>query len=188
MPLSGDYEIVALLDPLDPAGDGAGPPAQISVRVDGQTRLLREAPPGSGRYTGTAPLRPDSRVILHQQGREHYVLLLDDQAQRDLSSDATIQILDSEPTGYRLSVRTPAPFVLVFNESYHEGWEASVDGQALPHFKVDTYANAYLVDRTDTFEIDVSFGPQRLFVAAVAVSATAALASLALVLRWRRRG
>ena len=188
VPTSGDYEIVALLDPLDPAGDGAGPPAQISVRVDGQTRLLREAPRGSGRYTGTAPLRPDSRVILQQQGREHYVLLIGDGAQRDLSSDATIQILDSEPTGYRLSVRTSVPFVLVFNESYHEGWEASVDGQALPHFKVDTYANAYLMDRTGTFEIDVSFGPQRLFVAAVAVSATAALASLALVLRWRRRG
>ena len=188
VPASGDYEMVALVDPLDPAGGRAAPPSRLPVRVDGQLRLLPEAPPGSGRYTGTVPLRPDSRVTLQQQGREHYVLLIDDETRRDRSGDATIQVLDSGPTGYRLSVRTSAPFVLVFNESYHEGWQASVDGHTLPHVKVDTYANAYLVDRTGTFEIDLAFEPQRLFVAAVAVSAAAAaLAVLALAV-LRRRG
>ena len=101
-------------------------------------------------------------MTLQQQGQEHYVLLVDGEARRARSGDATIQVLDSAPTGYRLSVRASAPFVLVFNESYHEGWHASVDGHALPHVKVDTYANAYLVDRTGAFEIDVSFGPQRV--------------------------
>ncbi len=188
VPASGDYEIVALMDPLDPVGGRAEPPSRLPVRVDGQMRRLQAAPPGSGRYTGTLPLRPDSSVTLQQQGQEHYVLLVDDEARRERSGDATIQVLDSAPTGYRLSVRASAPFVLVFNESHHEGWQASVDGHALPHVKVDTYANAYLVDRTGAFEIDVSFGPQRLFVAAVAGSAAAAaLAVLALAV-LRRRG
>ncbi len=57
--------------------------------------------------------------------------------------------------------------MLVFNAAYHEGWNASINGRMLPHVKVDTYANAYFVDQTGTFEIDVAFGPQQIFRIAV---------------------
>ena len=189
VPESGEYAAVAIIDPL-PQEDTAGSWATVSLNVDDQQRSLREAPAGSGRFAGTIPLRPDSQVMLQQRGQEQYVVLVRsaDQSTDFAGTGAIIDVVARDPARYRLNVHTSDPFVLVLNAAYHEGWKASINGRMLPHVKVDTYANAYLVDQTGTFMIDVAFGPQQLFRVAMIVSGVAAAALLVILGVLRRLG
>ncbi len=188
IPVSGEYEAVAIIDPLPPDDAGVSS-AVLSFNVDGQEVSLEETPSGSGRFTGTIPLQRNARLMLQQQGQEQYVVLFRsvDQAADYDGSAAKIDVIARDPTRYRLNVRALEPFVLVMNAAHHEGWNASINGRILPHGKVDTYANAYLVDQTGTFEIDVAFGPQQTFRIAMAVSGVAAVVSLGTLVVLRRR-
>ncbi|MBI4314268.1 MAG: hypothetical protein HY594_05585 [Candidatus Omnitrophica bacterium] len=60
------------------------------------------------------------------------------------------------PTAYTLAFRLTQPSILVFNESYHPGWNAD----PWPHFRVNGFANAWLVP-PGFHEKEVVFAPQK---------------------------
>lgn len=81
------------------------------------------------------------------------------------------------------------PFLLVFSDSYDEGWEAYYgdlkyvmiwspkDKLIDDHFQVNGYANAWYIDKTGTFEITLYFVPERALSISLVISAVAILAS-----------
>jgi hypothetical protein len=84
------------------------------------------------------------------------------------------------------------PFWLVLGQSRNRGWDAEVDGRALPPSTlVDGFANGWRIDPArGPMTIDLTWGPQRIVDASLAASALGALLCLALValsFRGRRR-
>lgn len=60
-----------------------------------------------------------------------------------------------------------------FSESYHKDWIAYVDGREVEsHLMANGYANAWYMNKTDTFEIILNFLPQKLFYIGSAISLT----------------
>lgn len=79
------------------------------------------------------------------------------------------------------------PFWLVFNESFHKGWKASVNGVELKtHAEINGFANGWWIDGDfgEKFTVEISFTPQRrldLGVKASLASAAVVLIGLALL-------
>jgi hypothetical protein len=80
-------------------------------------------------------------------------------------------VLEASPSGYQLIVEGQAPYLLVFNESFHPDWEASIDGERLDHIKVDGYANGFWVHQPGVQHVTVEFSVQPAFTISVLVSA-----------------
>ncbi len=79
--------------------------------------------------------------------------------------------------------RTSSPFLLVFGESYHPEWRATLGGEALPHLVVNGVANGWIVPSLPRGgRILLTFAGQQYYVIAVAISAIALL--LMIVLAW----
>ena len=104
------------------------------------------------------------------------------------SSDNGIAISqDESPTNYKVLVVCEAAFVLLFNESFHNNWVASVDGTKLEHFQVDNYANAYVIDRPGVHLVKIHFEPQKWFEVAVMISASTAVFTILGLIILRKR-
>ncbi len=70
------------------------------------------------------------------------------------------------PSATQLDVRVPssAPFLLVFGESYHPEWGATLDGKPLTHVTVDGFANGWLVPKlAGPKTIVLSFSARRYY-------------------------
>lgn len=71
------------------------------------------------------------------------------------------------PVRYSAEIKTEnafRPFWLVFNESFHEGWKASVNGVELKnHAEINGFANGWWIDEDygDRFTVEIEFTPQR---------------------------
>ncbi len=79
------------------------------------------------------------------------------------------------------------PFILVFGESYHPEWSASLDGRTLTHVQVNGFENGWLVPSLRSGQrISLAFLAQRRFDRACAISIAGAVLCL-LVLFFRRR-
>jgi len=79
------------------------------------------------------------------------------------------------PTLYSVYVNVSQPFFLVFSESYHEGWTATIDGQQIPkeyHYMANGFANSWYISKTGSYTITLEFWPQRLFYIGAAISIT----------------
>lgn len=71
------------------------------------------------------------------------------------------------PTRYTIRIKqskSPAPFLMIFQNSYHKGWKLSIDGDASlgedQHVLANKYANAWVIteaDRKGKTEYTVSF-------------------------------
>jgi arabinofuranan 3-O-arabinosyltransferase len=86
------------------------------------------------------------------------------------------------------SARAGEPFWLVLGQSFNDGWTASIDGERIADPElVDGFANGWqVVPDAESFVVDLRFAPQRRVDFAVAVSAVAAAACLALTIRRPR--
>jgi arabinofuranan 3-O-arabinosyltransferase len=86
------------------------------------------------------------------------------------------------------SARAGEPFWLVLGQSFNDGWTASIDGERITDPElVDGFANGWqVVPDAESFVVDLRFAPQRRVDFAVAVSAVAAAACLALTIRRPR--
>lgn len=101
--------------------------------------------------------------------------------------------VDAGRASYSLTVDgADEPFWLVVGESYNEGWSASVNGTELgPPTLINGYANGWLVDPASlgvgsSFEIDVSWAPQRFVWFGIGIALAAGALCLALIV-WRPR-
>jgi len=82
-----------------------------------------------------------------------------------------------DPTKYIAHVSDAKnPFLLVFSESYNKDWLAYVDGEQVlseQHYVANSYANAWHINKTGTYDIVLEFWPQKLFYIGSAISLTA---------------
>lgn len=71
-----------------------------------------------------------------------------------------------DPTKYTIHVSNATdPFVLVFSGLFNNKWEA-VYADNVPltqHFRTNSYANGWFIDKKGNFDLTVEFTPQRLF-------------------------
>lgn len=70
------------------------------------------------------------------------------------------------PTQYKIKVtKSEQPFILVLSQLYHPGWEAKYQDEKIieHHFRVNSFANAWLIDRKGDFNITLEFTHQKSF-------------------------
>lgn len=80
-----------------------------------------------------------------------------------------------DPTQYRVQVwKASAPFFLVFQESYEEGWRAIIGGEEeVPdkyHFVGNGFGNVWYIDRIGDYTITIEYIPQRLYLMGSVIS------------------
>ncbi|HEY6450903.1 MAG TPA: alpha-(1-_3)-arabinofuranosyltransferase family protein [Candidatus Cybelea sp.] len=77
--------------------------------------------------------------------------------------------------------RTSSPFLLVFGESYHPEWRATLAGVVLPHVIVNGVANGWIVPSLPSGgKIRLTFAGQQYYAIAAAISAIAMLVMIVL--------
>lgn len=80
------------------------------------------------------------------------------------------------PNKYEIKVKNATdPYFLVFSESYHPGWKASVGGE---HLTLNGFANAWYIEKTGDYQIILDFRPQRIYYISISVSVFALFASM----------
>ena len=79
----------------------------------------------------------------------------------------SIQYVRISSSEYNIKVKgSRGPFVLVFANSYHPGWEVSYDNGKLSHdyhFVINGYENGYIIDKQGDFSLDLMFTPQKVY-------------------------
>ena len=173
IPASGQASLTVLMEPLGEAGIPGGAPPELGLLVNGQPKRLSSGGPGElGVYRGEIKLSRDLRIDIAQQGQEEYLVLLHPTSTNPVrEANASVRVLEESPSGYQLIVEGQAPYLLVFNESFHPDWEASIDGERLDHIKVDGYANGFWVHQPGVQHVTVEFSVQPAFTISVLVSA-----------------
>ncbi len=69
------------------------------------------------------------------------------------------------PVSYTIKATSSAPFVLRLNTAFDQGWSATMNGDALQHFRVNSYANGFYVPASTTpMQIKLNYEGQDLFV------------------------
>jgi len=79
------------------------------------------------------------------------------------SSKPYISFKKINPAEYVIQIESTEPFFLIFSESYHPSWKATVEGLSLDHYVVDSFANAYCIKTKGHCEILLSFTEQRIY-------------------------
>ncbi len=169
-------------------------PSRLSAYLD-DTPISLEKRELSGEpiFVTSSTLQAGTHTIsIQQSGPENYVLrVLSSGASRLAPTPGEIDIVSANPTSYSLDVRAEGDAVLVFGDSFDPRWEATSDGKALEQHYVNGFANGYTIQAGQQ-RVELSFGPQRLFVRGAAISlATIVLASalglLGVWRNWQRR-
>ena len=92
--------------------------------------------------------------------------------------------------GYMVHVSGAAgPYYLVIGQNVEPGWRAFVGGRSLgPPLVLDGYSAGWRIDRPGTYDVLVSYAPQRAYNVALAVTGVAIAAALSVMLLagWRR--
>ncbi|MCL4486896.1 MAG: hypothetical protein M1570_02040 [Chloroflexi bacterium] len=140
-------------------------------------------------------------------------------AAEDAPAAPAVTFRQINPTRYLVHVQNAAgPFFLVFSESFHAGWQASIQDDQVEqkwyeqsallswlfdsstqrivpqHDLVNGFANSWYLDKTGSYDVVLEFTPQRLYEAGVWISiatpviAFAALGALELRKKSRRGG
>lgn len=92
-----------------------------------------------------------------------------------------------DPTKYELKIENAdKPFFLGFMEKFDSNWQISNFEKT--HFKLDGYANGWLIEKPGTYGLTIEYKPQRIFYGGSLVSGTIiSMALLYLFLRWIKR-
>lgn len=140
-------------------------PAQLSMTVGSQP--LTALPPGT--------------LTLHKKSR------------LPTSTLPTLAWQQWSPYHYTADVSGAAdPFVIVLSETYHPGWQATVQGRdgittAVPaeqHVMINGYANAWLINSDNPATITISFTPQRYVWYGLGITSSAIAVSVLALVGW----
>jgi arabinofuranan 3-O-arabinosyltransferase len=101
-------------------------------------------------------------------------------------SVVTSRLLHRNATSAQLRVRSGGQALIVTGTGYDRRWRASIDGVDLGKPIPVDGTTAWLVSKRGTFDVDITFAPQSVHRAALAISAIGVLACLVLVIRPRR--
>jgi hypothetical protein len=95
--------------------------------------------------------------------------------------------------GYLVHVRgATGPYYLVTGQNVEPGWRARIGGSSLgPAQVLDGYSAGWRIDRPGTYDVLVSYGPQRTYDIALLISGIAIAGAMCVLLlagwrRWRR--
>lgn len=88
------------------------------------------------------------------------------------------------PTQYEMDITVDKPAILVFNEAYDPAWKLSSFNDK--HFMVNNMANGWVLDKSGTFHVSLSYFPQKLFSIGLVIS-TISVATAVLYLFLARK-
>ncbi len=178
-PVNGRFEIFIGIEPVSDEIWPDGLPRTLAVTKNDQPLELPEHGDRRGLYSTTLDLDAGARIEISQTGQEdYYIIALPANLTTDIPDAGTVDVLESTPTRHMLAVNCADRCLLVFNESFHPGWKATIDGRELStHVELNGFANAYLINSPDAGEVKISFEPQRWFEWAFGASFATALAS-----------
>jgi hypothetical protein len=102
-----------------------------------------------------------------------------------------VEVKTIDPTHYQAIVTgATEPYTLVFNELFHNGWRASIDNQNIPdekHIEMNGYANAWFVDKTGNYTVDLYFTPQKYYTIGIGISVVVLALLLLSAIYFRKR-
>lgn len=79
------------------------------------------------------------------------------------------------------------PITLVFGESYNPAWEASINGNILKtHLSVNGYANAWVINQTGDFTVNIQFSQEKYVVIGSVISILGLILSSFILMRTFR--
>ncbi|MGB6522660.1 MAG: alpha-(1-_3)-arabinofuranosyltransferase family protein [Candidatus Cybelea sp.] len=125
-----------------------------------------------GRLAGSGPvfLRKGSHVISSADSDVGIGLLTMAPASLPRTQPFPVMWNRHSPTSLEVT-GNGAPFLLVFGDAYHPEWQATVNGQALPHVIVNGISNGWVVPALPGgSKISIRFTAQRLYVYAGIIS------------------
>jgi arabinofuranan 3-O-arabinosyltransferase len=188
--------------------DGAAVPVRVvGTAADAVARAALDVVP-CGEPTGVALAAGDhtlvtaigrdvglaiDRVVLSSE-RGGAALPTADLARPVVAADEAVRVDGRGDVSYDLTVpAADGVRWLSVGQSWNPGWKATVDGQDLGEpVLIDGYANGWRLDPAELgagpYEVHVEWAPQRIVWIAIAISAVAVAACLALIVVSRRRG
>lgn len=145
------------------SGDGG-----YDIKVAGDNTAVKDFVRGGLRYievksSGEAPF-----VFLQKKGLT---------VSSGMSSVSFTRI---NPTKYTAHVTADSRYLLVFKEQFDAGWDISVPGK---HVEVDGFANGWIIDKTGSYEIVISYKPQGYFYVGLLISGISLAGAVYFVLK-----
>lgn len=75
-----------------------------------------------------------------------------------------IKLIKVNPSHYKINVKNSSgEFLLVFNNNFNKGWEVLDEGNnsmASKHILVNGYSNGFIINKSGSFELNLTFRPQ----------------------------
>ncbi|WP_460467691.1 alpha-(1-_3)-arabinofuranosyltransferase domain-containing protein [Calidifontibacter terrae] len=178
--------------PLDAAGTDSGRCLVVGT-VDGQPIRMRPATETLA-DTGGQGTQWEACSKLTLGAGEHRIeqapgFVLDGMQLKDTRKatttvpvQPTVQITDDGSAAKAMKVTAPGAFNVVVGQSYDERWIATANGKSLGKPTViDGYSTGWRIPKGGSYEIKMSFAPQRASYVAMALSALVLLAAVALI-------
>jgi hypothetical protein len=83
-----------------------------------------------------------------------------------LTTHASVNIINYNPTQFNLVLNSTSPVLLVFSESFSDGWTLSSNGLLDSyHVKCNIVQNCWMIPGSGTRDIVISYSPQSNFIA-----------------------
>ncbi|MBV9234185.1 MAG: hypothetical protein JO030_09090, partial [Candidatus Eremiobacteraeota bacterium] len=133
----------------------------LAVRVDGRTI-----------NSGSVSLSAGRHVVTSADPQLKMTLLTVEPVALPATATFGVDWRRRSATALTATVKSASsPFLLVFDEAFHREWQATLDGQTLPHVIVDGMVNGWLVPSLPNGgEIAITFGAQTFYLVAALIS------------------
>lgn len=130
--------------------------------------------------------RTETFICIMQEKCKPYKKLADQSVNEIKTIPEKVEFIKVSPVNYEIKVyNSQGMFILVFNNSYHPGWRASIEGKPIDedsHIVANGYANGFLIDKVGSFNISLKFAPEEKIVSSYKVSLAALLFGVIMLL------
>jgi hypothetical protein len=95
----------------------------------------------------------------------------------ETNNPVVVSFTKINPTKYiaHISRASNTPFLLILKEQYDLGWTVSVGNSG--HFKVDTFANGWLIDKKGSYDVEIYYQPQNYLYVGLVITAVSVLSA-----------